>query len=88
MNTKGIDGNLKTESLQRAVEFVPNIMRCTENRKLFNIQMYIHFSFKISSIISSFSSTPLSFLLSSDIPPELGSSSSPTLCKDPFKSVF
>lgn len=41
-------------------------------------QMYIHFSFKISSIISSFSSTPLSFLLSSDIPPELGSSNSPT----------
>ena len=43
MNTKGIDGNLKTESLQRAVEFVPNIFRCTENRKLFNIQMHILF---------------------------------------------
>ena len=43
MNTKGIDGNLKTESLQRAVEFVPNIIRCTENRKPFDMQMYILF---------------------------------------------
>ena len=43
MNTKGIDGNLKTESLQRAVEFVPKIIRCTENRKPFDMQVYILF---------------------------------------------
>lgn len=43
MNTKGIDGNLKTESLQRAAEFVPNEIRCTESRKQFHIQMHILF---------------------------------------------
>ena len=43
MNTKGIDGNLKAEPLQRVVEFVPKVTRCTENGKIFVIQIHILF---------------------------------------------